>query len=88
MVTELIQGARRVAYAQVEAALIPEDWGSVAVHFKLEKPPGNLSIDHWDRVGSFGLKLPAEHNPEGIGLHTERQPKEREKWAFSGVKSS
>jgi hypothetical protein len=88
MVTELIQGARRVAYAQLEAALIPKDWDSVAVHFKLEKPPGNLSIDHWDRVGSFGLKLPAKQAPEGIGLHTERQPLEREKWAVTGIKQS
>jgi len=85
MVTELIQGAHRVAYAQVEAALIPSDWGSVAVHFKLEKPPGNLSFDHWDRVGSFGLKLAAEQAPEGIGLHVERQPVGREKWSVAVV---
>jgi hypothetical protein len=55
---KLVQGSSRDVAVKVDPQQLPTDWSRVAVHFKLERPSDHhLEIDHWDRVGSFGLRL-------------------------------
>jgi hypothetical protein len=77
MTSALVQGATRTVYAHVEASALPEDWGRVALHFQLSKPPDPMEYDHWDRLGSFGLRLEGD---EDVLAHVQRGLEPRDTW--------
>jgi len=52
----LVMSANRENYVHITQDSLPSDWSRVALHFQLSKPP-HLDYDHWDREGSFGLRL-------------------------------
>lgn len=53
----LMQADTRDVQVKLSPSSLPTTWGQVALHFRLSKPPGNLSYDHWDREGSLGLRF-------------------------------
>eukprot|EP00927_Polykrikos_kofoidii_P027493 TRINITY_DN24163_c0_g1_i1.p1 TRINITY_DN24163_c0_g1~~TRINITY_DN24163_c0_g1_i1.p1 ORF type:complete len:1054 (-),score=148.76 TRINITY_DN24163_c0_g1_i1:68-3229(-) len=57
----LVQGTSegRLHRIPVVAEALPETWGQVGLHLRLGKPAGILDFDHFDRVSSLGLVLPA-----------------------------
>lgn len=64
----LSQGSSREITATVPAGLLPRNWSQVALHFRLKKPPGDLSFDAWDRKGSFGMLLSGSSDLRLVGL--------------------
>jgi len=54
--SKLMQAASRNVHVHVDKASVPSEWSKVALHFRLHKPD-HLEYDHWDRVGSFGLRF-------------------------------
>jgi len=52
----LMQGNSRDVQVHIDRASVPSDWSQVALHFHLHKPD-DLEYDHWDRVGSMGLRF-------------------------------
>mmetsp|Transcript_98587 Transcript_98587/g.181246 ORF Transcript_98587/g.181246 Transcript_98587/m.181246 type:complete len:865 (+) Transcript_98587:86-2680(+) len=52
----LVDISNRESTVSITRDALPNDWSHVALHFQLSKPP-NLDYDHWDREGSFGLRL-------------------------------
>jgi len=53
----LQQGDKRDIQVHIDKTSIPDEWSQVALHFQLSKPPGDLEYDHWDRIGSLGLRF-------------------------------
>jgi hypothetical protein len=58
----LIQINSREIRVKVNKKLIPQEWGQLGVQLVLQRPGDDgvtelkdLEMDHWDRVGSFGL---------------------------------
>jgi hypothetical protein len=55
-VNSIMQNNRREIRATVKKDMIPEEWSSVALHFRLEKPwIEGEELDAWDRFGTFGI---------------------------------
>lgn len=53
---KLMQARNRDVDVHIDPASVPQDWEHVALHFHLHKPD-DLDYDHWDRVGSVGLRF-------------------------------
>jgi hypothetical protein len=58
----LVQGQNRWNEAEILREDIPENWHSVALRLKLSAPAGGLTVDAWDRAGSFGIHFKQEHS--------------------------
>eukprot|EP00928_Gymnodinium_smaydae_P081548 TRINITY_DN6504_c0_g1_i1.p1 TRINITY_DN6504_c0_g1~~TRINITY_DN6504_c0_g1_i1.p1 ORF type:complete len:955 (+),score=214.31 TRINITY_DN6504_c0_g1_i1:117-2981(+) len=53
----LIQVSTRVVRSTISPVAFPQHWGRMTLHMRLAKPPGDLTFDAWDRLGSLGLSL-------------------------------
>lgn len=73
---------RNVTQEAFEAAGDPSTWQSVALHFRLEKPGESLDFDHWDRLGSIGLDLPATTSLDGVQVKTSIPSDARTLWTL------
>lgn len=54
---QLMQGSKREVRMEIDKDSLPIEWDRVALHFHLHDPPGDLEMDHWDRMGSVGLRF-------------------------------
>lgn len=68
----LMQSNSRTVTSTLSKGAMPSEWGRVALHLRLAKPPGDLDFDHWDRLASFGVLLPTE------GRNLKLQPSQKQ----------
>jgi len=76
-----VQINSRTVVANATKSKLPQEWGQVALRFKVNEPAGDLKIDWWDRVGSIGVLL--RENSSYIQLHPKVAPPELRRFAVA-----